>query len=144
MKPTTATFPPLSFSKHPPTKTFQGELRFEHRLNELIKDHMGQHGLSATRLAESLNMSRRHLQRKIKDIYGTTPHQYIQDQKMSLVKEMIDDGRISLVSEAAEYAGYAKVAHFSKIFKIHFKTTPSEYIRMITWRRRKNAQMSQM
>ena len=83
--------------------------------------------ISVEKLSEELNISRVHLYRKIKEISGITPIDYLRNYRMSKAVELLDKHRFS-VSEIAYNCGFSSPAYFSKCFKDVFNMTPSEYL----------------
>lgn len=83
--------------------------------------------VSIEKLSHELNISRVHLYRKVKEISGLTPVDYLRNFRLSKAVELLDK-RIFSVSEIAYQTGFSSPAYFSKCFKDLFNMTPSEYI----------------
>lgn len=83
--------------------------------------------MSVEKISEELNISRVHLYRKIKEISGLTPIDYIRNFRLSKAVELLNKRRFT-VSEVAYQAGFSSPAYFSKCFKDVFNMTPSEYL----------------
>ena len=83
--------------------------------------------ISVEKISEELGISRVHLYRKIKEISGITPVDYLRNFRLSKAVELLDKRRFS-VSEIAYQTGCCSPAYFSKCFKDVFNMTPSEYM----------------
>jgi signal transduction histidine kinase/DNA-binding response OmpR family regulator len=93
----------------------------------LLETSYAKTGISVEKLSEELNISRVQLYRKIKEISGLTPVDYLRNFRLSKAVELLDKRRFS-VSEVAYQTGFSSPAYFSKCFKDVFNMTPSEYM----------------
>ncbi|WP_160114011.1 helix-turn-helix transcriptional regulator [Aquimarina sp. AU119] len=71
-------------------------------------------------------LSKFHLYDSFKNVFGKTPHQYINSCKLKKSKRLILKGQYS-VTEISDILGYSDVHTFSKLFKKNFKVSPSNY-----------------
>jgi signal transduction histidine kinase/CheY-like chemotaxis protein len=78
------------------------------------------------RLSETLGLSRGHLHRKIKDLTGVPPVDFLRDYRLRKAAVLIKQQRQS-ISEIAYGTGFSSPAYFSKCFKVLFGMTPKEY-----------------
>ncbi len=62
-----------------------------------------------------------------KEVFGTTVYGYIQSEKMTKAKLMLETGEHT-VSEIAWTIGYTNVSHFIKAFKKHYNITPGQML----------------
>lgn len=93
----------------------------------LLETSYAKTDISVEKLSEELNISRVHLYRKIKEISGLTPVDYLRNFRLSKAVELLDK-RCFSVSEVAYQTGFSSPAYFSKCFKDVFNMTPSEYM----------------
>ncbi len=93
----------------------------------LLETSYAKTDISVEKLSEELNISRVHLYRKIKEISGLTPVDYLRNFRLSKAVELLDKRRFS-VSEVAYQTGFSSPAYFSKCFKDVFGMTSSEYM----------------
>lgn len=77
------------------------------------------------RLSGELAMSRSHLYRKVREVTGLSPVNYLNDFRLRRAMELLRRG-CSSVSEAAYATGFSSPAYFAKSFKIRFGVTPTE------------------
>ena len=78
------------------------------------------------KLAKNLSMSESKLTRLFRSLYGTSIHQYIQDQRLENAARLISSKEVN-VSEAALQSGYTNMSWFSKEFQKKFGLTPKKF-----------------
>lgn len=77
-------------------------------------------------IAKNLSMSESKLTRLFRSLYGTSIHQYVQDQRLEKAAALIRRHGMN-VSEAALNSGYTNLSWFSKEFQKKFGITPKKY-----------------
>ena len=77
-------------------------------------------------LAAEVNMSPRNFIRRFKEATGQVPGKYLQALRISIAKEMLEDGARS-VQAISSAVGYEDVAFFRALFKRLTGMTPAEY-----------------
>ncbi len=82
--------------------------------------------ISVEKISEQLGVSRVHLYRKIKEITGLTPVDYLRNFRMAKAVILLGLRRYS-ISEIAYQTGFSSPAYFTKCFRDVFNMTPSEY-----------------
>ncbi|MCR4735778.1 MAG: AraC family transcriptional regulator [Treponema sp.] len=80
----------------------------------------------AVELAQSLSMSESKLTRLFRQIYGTSLHRYVQNQRLEKAASLITEGEVN-ISEAAVKSGYTNMSHFAKEFQKKFGVTPKKF-----------------
>lgn len=83
---------------------------------------------NVTRLQETVGIGQKLLYRKIKQITGVTPVEYIRNIRLEKAARLLREGKFS-VSEVMYMVGFTKSGYFSKCFQDTFGTTPSAYIK---------------
>lgn len=78
------------------------------------------------KLSDTLALSRGHLHRKIKELTGTTPVDFLRNYRLKKAAALLKQGQYS-VSEIAYRSGFSSPAYFSKCFKTLYGVTPTEY-----------------
>lgn len=78
------------------------------------------------KLSDTLGLSRGHLHRKIKELTGTTPVEFLRNYRLSKAAAMLKQKQYT-VSEIAYQTGFSSPAYFSKCFKQVYDVTPTEY-----------------
>ncbi len=82
--------------------------------------------LSIESLASKVNMSPRTFIRRFKEATGRLPGKYLQVFRISMAKEMLEDGARS-VQRVSSAVGYEDVAYFRALFKRLTGMTPAQY-----------------
>lgn len=78
------------------------------------------------KLSDTLALSRGHLHRKIKELTGTTPVDFLRNYRLKKAAALLKQGQYC-VSEIAYRTGFSSPAYFSKCFKTLYGVTPTEY-----------------
>lgn len=78
------------------------------------------------KLSDTLGLSRGHLHRKIKELTGTTPVEFLRNYRLSKAAALLKQKQYT-VSEIAYQTGFSSPAYFSKCFKLVYDVTPTEY-----------------
>lgn len=78
------------------------------------------------KLSETLGLSRGHLHRKIKELTGTTPVEFLRTYRLNKATLLLRQNAYT-VSEVAYRTGFSSPAYFSKCFKAVYGVTPTEY-----------------
>lgn len=108
-------------------KIDSGDEIFIAQFISLLESSFAKSDISVEKISDELNISRVHLYRKIKEISGLAPVDYLRNFRLSKAVELLNKRRFS-VSEIAYQTGFSSPAYFSKCFKDVFGMTPSEYI----------------
>lgn len=77
-------------------------------------------------LAELVGMSERNFSRRFKLATGSTPLQYLQEQRHREARDLLKNSNLS-IGEIAYRVGYQDVSYFTKQFKKFSSTTPSQW-----------------
>ncbi|CAN7301541.1 AraC family transcriptional regulator [Pseudorhodoferax sp. LjRoot39] len=80
------------------------------------------------RLAALAGLSPFHFARAFKASFGTTPHAWLQLQRMELAAQLVRGSRMPL-EDIARQTGHPSAAHFSHAFRRHWGLAPSAYRR---------------
>jgi len=78
-------------------------------------------------LAKKLNISKRHIFRKVKDATGLTPNKYILNLRIRKGRLMLQENPELNISEVALNLGYDKTSYFSTLFKNIYGMSPSQF-----------------
>ncbi|WP_084629083.1 AraC family transcriptional regulator [Neptunomonas japonica] len=94
------------------------------RVQELIQDQLGEN-LTLDEFSEQAGISRFHLIRSFKQVYGQAPHAFQLDARIKKAKLLLQEGH-SLV-EISGVLGFADQSHFQRHFKQRMAITPKQY-----------------
>ncbi|MDE6741876.1 MAG: helix-turn-helix domain-containing protein, partial [Muribaculaceae bacterium] len=96
------------------------------RIMKEINAHIDDPDLNVERLASEVGVSRAHLHRKMKDLIGMTPSDYIRNIRIKRACELLKRHDIE-VTQVAYKIGFTSQPHFSAHFKRYTGFSPSEY-----------------
>lgn len=93
-----------------------------------IRRHLSSDLLSVTMLAQEFAMSESTLLRQLKRLTGLSPKQYMQEIRLSIALEMLENRAHRSVAEVAYGVGYGDTRSFSRSFKQRYGKSPSDYM----------------
>lgn len=99
---------------------------FLRKINETIREYIGESDLSVEFLAEKTALSRVQLFRKFKAITGCTPSEYIKAVRLQHAADILQSGKQS-IADVAYMVGFSDPKYFSNCFSEKFGMTPSQY-----------------
>ena len=77
--------------------------------------------------SEKLGLSRVHLYRKVKELAGVTPTDFLRNIRLKKAAALLRR-KAGNVNEVAYATGFGSPAYFSKCFKAVYNITPTEYL----------------
>jgi len=86
--------------------------------------------LTIERLAQEAGLSPTHFARAFKETMGRAPHQYLLALRLERARRLLETTRATL-SDIAQRTGFADQAHFTRLFKRVFGTTPGALARRL-------------
>ena len=95
-------------------------------INTIIDKNLGNADYSIDSLSGKLGMSTRNLRRKMNQLLGVSPNQYIRSLRLERAKQLLLEKRGNITEIALE-TGFSSSAYFSKCFQDHFGKPPSHY-----------------
>ncbi|RIV21312.1 AraC family transcriptional regulator [Fibrisoma montanum] len=97
------------------------------RVIAYITRYIGEpHRLRMDTIADAFNYSPSHLSALFKQQVGASIQQFIIRHKLKLVARRLQQTSLT-VSEVADEFGFTDVCHLNKLFKRHYKSTPTTY-----------------
>ena len=84
--------------------------------------------LTIDKLASKMQVSKRNLFYKVKELIGLTPAKYVKEVRLSKAKAFIEKGDKISVKELCYSVGFRKPDYFSMLFKEKFGVPPSQYL----------------
>ena len=97
------------------------------RVMTAINHNLNNAELSVDRIADEVGISRVHLHRKMKELTGQTPHDFIRNIRMKKAASLLSAGDMN-VSEVMYACGFSNAASFSTVFKKMYGMSPREYM----------------
>ncbi len=97
------------------------------RIMECLEQNMDNADYSVEQLASDVGMHRMNLYRKIQNLYGMTPSEFIRTMRLKRAAQIIADDPNLNVAEVAYMVGFNTPKYFTKYFKELFGVLPSQY-----------------
>lgn len=99
---------------------------FMKRFLKLIEESYADPDFSIEKGSEKLGLSRVHLYRKVKELAGITPTDFLRNYRLKKAAALLRQQSHN-VNEAAYATGFTSPSYFSKCFKAVYNITPTEY-----------------
>ena len=96
------------------------------KINRYINENLSETAMNVDALSEYVGLSRSQLHRRMKDIVGVAPSDYIRNVKLRKACEMLAKGDVD-IAQVAYSLGFNAQSHFSTLFKRYTGMTPTEY-----------------
>ena len=119
---------PVPFTAEPEEVISEKDEKLMREITIAIEENMIDSDFNVTRLQETVGIGQKLLYRKIKQIAGVTPVEYIRNIRMEKAARLLNEGKFS-ISEVMYMVGFTKSGYFSKCFQEAFGMTPSAYIK---------------
>ncbi len=100
---------------------------FMRKFIALIEENYGDPDFSIEKCSEKLGLSRVHLYRKVKELSGITPTDFLRNYRLRKASSLLRQ-RSGTISEVAYATGFSSPAYFSKCFKAVYNITPTEFM----------------
>ncbi|MBO4849437.1 MAG: response regulator [Prevotella sp.] len=98
------------------------------RIMATINKHLNDSELSVDMIANEVGVSRVHLHRKMKELTGQTPHNFIRSLRIKQAAHLLSSQNMN-ITEVVYACGFSNPTSFSTIFKSVYGMTPREYMR---------------
>jgi AraC family transcriptional regulator len=96
----------------------------EHRVVELIRTQLGSK-LSLATLATEVGLSPQHFARLFKASFGTTPHAFVQTQRIDAAVAALRQEHAMPIAAIAAACGFSSQSHMTELMRRHLGVTPS-------------------
>lgn len=96
-------------------------------ITKIIEDKVSDSELSVNRLSELSGISSKQIYRKIKQLTGLTPVDYIRSIRMKKAAMLLAQQKFS-VAEVMYLVGFSNYSYFSKCFQAKYGKTPKQYM----------------
>ena len=100
--------------------------KFKDRFEMWIYSHLSNPNMQFMDLADSMKMGRTTFFKKVKQVTGMAPHEYIKKARMEKAAELLSDPTNS-ISEVAYQTGFDDPNYFSRTFKNYFGVTATQF-----------------
>ncbi len=111
----------------PPSSSLQSEeADFLESVTTIVDEHIGNSNFGVDWLADELDLSPRHLRRRLKDVTRLSPAGFIRTRRLQHAASLLEDGA-DTVADVAAAVGYRDASHFSRLFRDTYGCSPSDY-----------------
>ena len=101
--------------------------KFLTRVLEIVEKNVSNENFSAEDFADSVGMSKTHLNRKLNALTETSANEFIRTYRLKKAARLLS-GRSGNISEIAYEVGFSNPSYFAESFKKLFGYSPSEYL----------------
>jgi len=102
------------------------EAEFLERLNAVVDEHVGNSNFGVDWLADEMDLSTRHLRRRLKEVTRLSPAGFIRTRRLQHAAALLEEGA-DTVKEVASAVGYRDPNYFSRLFREAFGCSPTAY-----------------
>ena len=102
------------------------EADFVEALSEAVDEHIGNSNFGVDWLADEMDLSARHLRRRIKDVTGLSASGFIRTRRLQHAATLLQQGA-DTIADVADAVGYRDPSYFSRLFRETFGCSPTEY-----------------
>ncbi len=97
------------------------------RVMAVINKNLSNSDLSVDKIADEVGISRVHLHRKMKELTGQTPHDFIRNIRLKQAAHLLTTNNMN-ITEVMYACGFNNSASFSTIFKKFYGMSPRDYM----------------
>ncbi len=102
--------------------------RMSEKLKRIIEENLSDSNLSPEQLSSMLGVSRTKLYRDLKRIDGQSLSDYVRNVRLERAADLLVKSDLN-IQEVMNEVGFVNSSHFTKIFRLKYEVTPSEYKR---------------
>ncbi|MCM1331049.1 MAG: helix-turn-helix domain-containing protein [Bacteroides sp.] len=96
------------------------------RISDTVNENLHDSAFNVEKLGEEVGMSRAHLNRKMKELFGMSPSEFLRNARMKQACELLKNDDLD-ISQVAFRVGFCTQAHFANSFKRFTGMPPSDY-----------------
>lgn len=96
------------------------------RLEEFVSAQMHNVDLSVDDIADAMCMSRSTLFRRVKQLYGINPNEYLRQRRLSYAADLLQQNKYT-ISDICLLVGFNSPSYFSSCFKKQYNVLPKNY-----------------
>ncbi len=111
-----------------------GEKKWLNRLNLIIEKNMADSFFSNSQMAMAMEVSERHLFRKVKLMSKMSPQKYLSQYRLNQAMQYLKYGKFRTVKETAYAVGFKNPSYFIRQFEKAFGVRPLRVLQEAGWR----------
>lgn len=130
-KHSTTTTEPITPEEKETAKTIvisEEQQKMTNKLKLIIAEHISDPNLSPDQLSRALGVSRTKLYKDLNGIDGQSLSDYVRNYRLEKAAQLLLTSGMN-VQEVMNEVGFVNSSHFTKVFKLKFGMTPTEYKR---------------
>ena len=101
---------------------------FLQRMRDTVIENISDPSFSINNLIDKAFLSERQLRRKIKELTGLSPLEFIRQIRLLQAKELLSKQAFNSVAEISAAVGFNNPHYFSRLFKNMFGKSPAEFV----------------
>ena len=105
---------------------------FIEKINDEIKDNLNDSSFGVEQLAQNINLGTSQLYRKLKQLTGQVPNEYIRSFRLQVAADALSANPGISVKNVMYEVGFESASHFSHAFKKKFGVNPTVYIKNLS------------
>ena len=109
-------------------KLLPADQRFIDQFTAIVTENISDTDMNVQYFTDRLNMSYSTFYRKVKQLLGITPNEYVRKLRLARSAKQLASGEYN-VTEAAMMNGFDNMGYFRKCFREEFGMAPSEYMK---------------
>ena len=98
------------------------------QVEEITQKGISSFAFNVSSLSREMALSTRQFSRRIKELTGLTPGQYIHEVRYATARKMLEEQQFTSVKEVVYAIGLKDTKHFSRQFKARYGKPPSSYL----------------
>ena len=98
------------------------------RIIKAVNQHLNDSELSVDMIADEVGISRVHLHRKMKELTGQTPHNFIRNIRLKKAANLLGNQGMN-ITEVMYACGFSNPTSFSTVFKKFYGVSPRDYMK---------------
>lgn len=108
-------------------QAISGDEKFLQEITRMIEDRISDYDLNVNSLCEQYGIASKQLYRKLKQLTGQTPVEYIKSIRMKKAAMLLEQHKFT-IAEVMYMVGFSNSSYFSKCFQAAFGKTPRQYV----------------
>ncbi|MCC6410645.1 MAG: response regulator [Saprospiraceae bacterium] len=96
-------------------------------VEKMVQQNLPDTHFNVDQLSDMLFISRRQLNRRLQQLTGLTPVQYIREARLAHARRLLENRTYSTVKSVVLASGMTDTEHFSKLFREKYGRSPSDY-----------------
>ena len=97
------------------------------KILRIVNDNLSNPKLNVEMLGDGVGFSRVHIHRKLKELTGQSPRDFIRTVRLEQAKKLLNQKKLT-ISQVSDAVGFISLSHFSASFRELYGISPKEYM----------------